>query len=407
MHLKKFIATLISSVMVCTFISSYEISVSSEEEQKYIALTFDDGPNTDTTNEVLDILEQYNAKASFFLIGDFINDSSAETVKRAYDMGCEINNHSKSHPTMSSMTEEEIKAEVEYVNEKVYEIIGEYPKFFRPPFIATSQTMYDVIDMPFICGVGCNDFMENVTAEERADVLINSAKDGIIYLLHDSSGNDKTVEALKTAMPVLVEQGYEFVTLTELFEKQGEVPNEDLIYSEVAKYPCNNYTLKRNIFSGEITGDSGSGDWGSTTVLDIAELESLGDTYAIEVEYNCTQPPVVVMQCWSKQPTIWQTAQPFYSNGEKACFLASDILKVAEDNDIVLSELDKMCIYPYGDTLTITNIDLLIKNEDSSESSLTDELKELKKYILGNSDNKYSGSDCFDVVSMKNSLINK
>ncbi|MBR6791688.1 MAG: polysaccharide deacetylase family protein, partial [Ruminococcus sp.] len=192
-----------------------------ETETKLMALTFDDGPNTTTTNEVLDVLEKYNAKGSFFLIGDNINDESAESVKRAYDMGCEIDNHSKSHPNMGSMSAEEILAEVEYVNEKVIEITGEAPKFFRPPFIDVSQTMYDTIDLPMICGIDCQDYMENVTAQQRADYIINGARDGIIVLLHDASGNSQTVEALEIAMPILIEQGYEFVTLTELFERQG------------------------------------------------------------------------------------------------------------------------------------------------------------------------------------------
>ena len=127
--------------------------VSAKEETKYIALTFDDGPNTTTTNEVLDLLEQYNAKASFFLIGDNINAESAKSVKRAYDMGMEINNHSKTHSNMSKMTAEELQAEISFVDDKVTEITGEPTKFFRPPFIDVSQSMYDAIDLPFICGI--------------------------------------------------------------------------------------------------------------------------------------------------------------------------------------------------------------------------------------------------------------
>ena len=67
-----------------------------EEYGKVIALTFDDGPNVTCTPKVLDLLEKYGVKASFFLIGDNIDEQSAEVVKRAYTMGCEINNHSRS-----------------------------------------------------------------------------------------------------------------------------------------------------------------------------------------------------------------------------------------------------------------------------------------------------------------------
>lgn len=334
--------------------------VSAESETKLIALTFDDGPNTTTTNEILDILEEYNAKASFFLIGNNINEESAVSVQRAYNMGCEIDNHSKTHPNMGSMSPEDIKAEVDYVDEKVTEITGEHTKFFRPPFIDVSQTMYDTIELPFICGIDCKDYMDNVTAQERADYILNGAKDGVIVLLHDAAGNSQTVEALKISMPVLVEQGYEFVTLTELFERQGETPKRNMIYSQVAKYPCTDYVHHSNIFTGEATGDSSWSGWSNTAVLNGAELKQLDDSYAIEVEYDCSNPPVIALQKWSGA-SIWQSVQPFYSNGEKACFLASDIISVLDELGVDYTDLDRMTITPSAGTMTMTSADILVK----------------------------------------------
>ena len=68
---------------------------------KVIALTFDDGPNTSTTTEILDVLEKHGAVASFFLVGKWIDQETAVVVKRAYEMGCEINNHSWDHEDMT------------------------------------------------------------------------------------------------------------------------------------------------------------------------------------------------------------------------------------------------------------------------------------------------------------------
>lgn len=200
-----------------------------------IALTFDDGPNTTTTNQVLDLLEKYQVRASFFLIGDNINDESAKSVKRAYDLGCEINNHSKTHSYMNKMTAEEIKAEVDFVSDKVKEITGEPTVFFRPPYIAVNDTMYDNIDMPFISGYGCNDWDDRVTVDRRLKALRRYLKDGIIILLHDAQGNDKTVEMLDTLIPEMIEEGYQFVTVSELFEIKGvPISGEDTnLYSEV------------------------------------------------------------------------------------------------------------------------------------------------------------------------------
>lgn len=200
-----------------------------------IALTFDDGPNTTTTVQVLDLLEKYQVRASFFLIGDNINDESAKSVKRAFELGCEINNHSKTHSYMNKMTAEEIKAEVEYVSQKVEEITGKPTVFFRPPYIAVNDTMYDNIDMPFICGLGCNDWDSSVDVERRLKVMRRHMKDGAIFLLHDAQGNDKTVEMLDILIPEMLEQGYQFVTVSELFEIKGvEISGNDTnLYSEV------------------------------------------------------------------------------------------------------------------------------------------------------------------------------
>lgn len=200
-----------------------------------IAITFDDGPNATTTMEVLDILEKYQVRASFFLIGTNINDESAKSVKRAFDLGCDIENHSKTHSYMDKMTADEIKDEVAYVNDKVKEITGATPKFFRPPYIAVNSTMYDNIDMTFISGLGCNDWDDKVTAEYRAKYLEKKAADGVIFLLHDAEGNSKTVEALDKAIPILLEKGFQFATISELFELKGvEISGTDTnIYSEL------------------------------------------------------------------------------------------------------------------------------------------------------------------------------
>ncbi len=205
------------------------------ENTKYIALTFDDGSNTATTNQVLDILEEYGAKAPFFLVGSNINEKTAKTVKRAYDMGCEIDNHSKTHSYMNEMSAEDVKAEYNFVDDSVYEITGEHTSFFRPPYIAVSTTMYDAIDVPFICGAGCEDWDASVTAEQRAEKVLSQAQDGQIILMHDAQGNDQMVEALKTIIPELQKEGYTFVTLNELFEVQVVTPDEDSMYSVVPR----------------------------------------------------------------------------------------------------------------------------------------------------------------------------
>ena len=203
------------------------------EWDKLIALTFDDGPNTTTTYEVLEVLKKHGVVASFFLIGNNINEESAKAVKYAYDLGCEIDNHSKSHNYMNEMSAEECAAEIKYVDDKVFGITGEHTKFFRPPYLAIDFPMWDYIEIPFIAGIGCDDWNPKVDVDRRVAVIEKKAKDGAVILMHDAEGNSQTVEAIDRIIPDLKAQGYKFVTVSELFEAKGITPAEDILYSNV------------------------------------------------------------------------------------------------------------------------------------------------------------------------------
>ena len=198
-----------------------------------IALTFDDGPNTVITPQVLDILEENGAVASFFLIAQNINPESAGPVRRAHAMGCSIENHSVTHREMNNMPPAEIREEIRVCSEKIVEITGEKPRFFRPPFISLSQTLYDSVDLTFICGSGCEDWVPAVSAEERARRVLANAKDGEIVLLHDMFWNVNTVEALKTIVPELKRRGFTFCTVPQIFTECGVTPVRNRIYTNV------------------------------------------------------------------------------------------------------------------------------------------------------------------------------
>jgi len=147
-----------------------------------------------------------------------VNEESKKVAKRAYDMGCELCNHTFTHPFMTKLTKEQMKEELDKTDEILIELTGKPSLFFRPPFIDVNDEMYEVIDKIFICGVGCFDWEPFRTTEFRAKTMLETAEDGVLYLLHDMEGNVNTVEALKTVIPALIEQDYEFLTVTELFE---------------------------------------------------------------------------------------------------------------------------------------------------------------------------------------------
>lgn len=202
---------------------------------KHIALTFDDGPNTSTTHRILDVLEKHGAVGSFFVIGDNINEASAGAMKRAISLGCDIQNHSRSHPYMSKLTHEQILQEVQYTSNRIEHYTGTAPVFFRAPYIDVTDAMYKLIDMPFVCGEGCDDWNREVGVQERIERTLRQAEDGQIVLLHDFEGNEATAEALEAIIPALKKEGYRFVTVGELFQEKGIVPQRGKLYSNVLK----------------------------------------------------------------------------------------------------------------------------------------------------------------------------
>ena len=219
------------SAMIC--LSALAMSCAPKEPVKYLALSFDDGPNTTTESALLDVLAKHKVPATFFVIGKNITDESAENMKRAVKQGCEIGNHSFTHPMMTMMDEAQVKEEVETTSALIEQITGKRPEFFRPPYINVKPEMYDWIDRTFICGTDCQDWEATTSMEFRREGIISSAEPGAIYLLHDFEGNEATVEALDQAIPVLKEQGYVFVTVSELFKKLKCTPDGHTMYTVV------------------------------------------------------------------------------------------------------------------------------------------------------------------------------
>ena len=202
-------------------------------ERKVIALTFDDGPNTETTPQVLEKLRKHGVVASFFLVGDNITPESAEVSRRAFEAGCEINNHSRTHSAMPQLSPAQTREEIEYTSERIASITGVRPRFFRPPYIAISEQMYENIDLTFIAGIGAEDWLDEVSADERAKRILAQARDGDVILLHDMTGNFRTVQALDAIIPELLSRGFELVTVTELFKAKGVAPRRGVTYTNV------------------------------------------------------------------------------------------------------------------------------------------------------------------------------
>ena len=184
-----------------------------------VALTYDDGP-AGRTGELLDILEENKAHATFFLIGQNINDENAHLLKRMIDIGSEIGNHSWSHPDLSTLEEEMIKQQVEDTNGRVLAVTGvSAPMIMRLPYGAVNSKVREVVGMPLI--FWNIDTLDWKYRDEQTivDNVMNVVKDGDIILMHDI--HDETIEAAKILIPTLQEAGYQLVTVSELADLRG------------------------------------------------------------------------------------------------------------------------------------------------------------------------------------------
>ena len=212
---------------------------------KLIALTFDDGPRSSTTNRVLDLLERSGGVATFFLVGYNIPDN-AEVIKRAAAMGCSIGNHTKDHKILTKCSADTIKAQVNGVNSLLRDM-GIEPTLFRAPGGAF-KGVKDQIGMPLIqWSIDTEDWKfkdashKGRSAEERtadlnriADMVFSQAKGGSIVLMHDIY--DFTADLCEMVIPGLVERGSKLVTVDQLFEAYGEKLENGVVYYS-AKLP--------------------------------------------------------------------------------------------------------------------------------------------------------------------------
>ncbi len=191
------------------------------EEEKVIALTFDAAWGADKTQGILDIMAEYGAKGTFFLVGFWIDKYEAET-KAIAEAGFEIGNHSRNHLNMPKLSDEEIRAEIEYVNGRVNELTGKTPKFFRAPFGDYSDRLMTALEKLDMVGIQWSiDSLDwkGLGASEICDRVLPKAKSGDIVLFHNNS--DHVLDALPIVLKTLRSRGFRFVTLSEMVAVDG------------------------------------------------------------------------------------------------------------------------------------------------------------------------------------------
>lgn len=198
-----------------------------DKKKKMVALTYDDGPSANTP-KILDTLEKYDAVATFFVVGNRVS-TYANTVKRAYGMGCEIGNHTYEHKILTRTDAAGIREQVSKTNAAVKNITGTDPIVMRPPGGCVNDTVKSQTGMPMILwSIDTLDWRTRNAASTKTAVL-DHVKDGDIVLMHDLY--EATANASTTIIPTLVERGYQLVTVSELAECRGGMKDGCLYYS--------------------------------------------------------------------------------------------------------------------------------------------------------------------------------
>lgn len=195
-------------------------------DEKVIALTFDDGPSSTFTPQILDILAEYDAKATFFVIGEQAA-KYPELIRREYKEGHEIANHTYTHLQSHLASNDSLIKELKQTDEIILKLTGTIPIFYRPvggyynEKIIETAVQHGFRVVLWSWHQDTQDWKSPGVSKIVTKVL-SGARPGDVVLFHDAGGDrTQTIEALKEILPTLKKEGYKFVTVSELMNRTG------------------------------------------------------------------------------------------------------------------------------------------------------------------------------------------
>ena len=186
-------------------------------DQKILAMTFDDGPNPSLTPKLLDLLKERNIKCTFFLVGNLVK-VYPDIVRRIVAEGHELGNHTYTHCSLTSRSDDQIRTELQKSSDAVFEVAQVRPQLIRPPYGAINTRIKNLMFTEF----GYSTIMWSVDPQDwrRPGVsvvtsrLVSGAHNGAIMLSHDI--HPPTIQAMPAMFDQLIAKGYQFVTVSQL-----------------------------------------------------------------------------------------------------------------------------------------------------------------------------------------------
>jgi peptidoglycan/xylan/chitin deacetylase (PgdA/CDA1 family) len=192
-------------------------------QQKVIALTYDDGPLPPYTLDLIDTLERYQAKATFFAIGEHIQ-KRPEITQEVIHRGHEMANHSFSHPSMVFKSPQFTRTEIEETDRVIRSLGFTEDILFRPPWgrrlLVVPLQMWQMRKKLIMWDIDSKDYREDYTPEAIAQQVIDRARPGSIVVMHDGGGDrSRTVAATEIILDTLSQKGYRFETVSDLIRE--------------------------------------------------------------------------------------------------------------------------------------------------------------------------------------------
>ena len=227
--MKRFISF---AALLILLVNITHVRATGEPAHKLVALTFDDGPHRVYTEELLDGLSERGVPVTFFFLGECAVETP-ELVRRAYEEGHEIACHTWSHPDLLTLSDEKIQSQLRRCYDLFDEILGEGSDYLvRPPYGSVDKRVRAAVDQVMLSwSVDTLDW--KLKDEELVyQNIVSEARDGAIILCHDI--HKTTIPAALRAIDTLRLEGYEFVTVSELFRRRGVEPQKGKLYCQCA-----------------------------------------------------------------------------------------------------------------------------------------------------------------------------
>ena len=189
----------------------------STKHRPMVALTFDDGPGR-FSDKLLDCLEENNAKATFFMLGENV-ERFPDVVKRMHDSGMELGNHSYNHTILTSTTNDGVLQQMQKTNDAIEDACGVPADVMRPPGGSYNESVASLVGLPIITwSIDTRDWATR-NADNTYKVIMNDVEDGSIVLMHDI--HESSIEASLRLIPELVKNGFRLVTIRQMAEQKG------------------------------------------------------------------------------------------------------------------------------------------------------------------------------------------